>query len=58
MGCIKEIGSIGNFYGCLNVMKENNRYFWCIESEVGYDWMEIPKSLYDTLIDYEDSRGG
>lgn len=52
-----EIGPIGNYYGGLHLMKQDNKYYWVIEN---YDtdmddveeWHEIPKYLYDALIQY------
>lgn len=46
----KEIGEIGNYYGCLEVKKENRRFYWSIENWDGHHWEEIPKYLYDSLI--------
>ena len=51
----KEIGNIGNYYGCLNIKEKEGKYFWSIENWDGFVWQEIPKSLYDELIKFEDS---
>lgn len=50
----RDIGNIGNYYGCLEVKVENERYFWGIENWDGTHWEEIPKYLYDALIKFED----
>ncbi len=50
-----EIGDIGNHYGGLHVDSENGRYFCSIENWDGHYWQEIPKSLYDELIKYQES---
>ena len=51
----REIGTIGNYYGGLRVRDEDGEYFWSIENWDGNVWSEIPKSLYDELIRYDDS---
>ena len=53
---IKQIGDIGNYYGCLNVKEEDGKYFWSITNYDGDNWDEIPKSLYTKLVSYEKSR--
>ncbi len=50
----KEIGMIGNYYGCLNVKKEGDKYYWSIEDYNGHEWHEIPEYLYKALIKYQD----
>ena len=55
----KGIGNICNYYGGLNVMEYDGKYYWCIEN---YDtvfedleyWDEIDKELYESLIAYEE----
>jgi len=49
------IGGIGNYYGGLEVRKEQDSYYWCIPNYDGEDWDEIPKSLYDELIKHNQS---
>ncbi len=51
-----KVGNIGNLYGCLEVKIENGKYYWGIEDWNGVDWEEIPKSLYDELIEFELSN--
>lgn len=51
----REIGGIGNYYGGLSVKEEDGKYFWSIENYDGHDWEEIPKSLYDELVRYDES---
>ena len=52
----KCIGSIGNYYGCLSVKKEGRKFFWSIENWDGHGWEQIPKSLYEELIKFEESN--
>jgi hypothetical protein len=51
-----SIGTIGNYYGGLSVMKEGEKYFWGIENYNGTEWEEIPKKMYDRLISFEKQR--
>lgn len=53
---MRKIGNIGNYYGCLEVKEENDKYYWCIEDWERAYWEEIPKSLYDELIKFEESK--
>ena len=53
---IRTIGEIGNYYGCLEVKGENGKFYWAIENWDGYDWEEIPESLYNALIDFDNSK--
>lgn len=50
-----KIGKIGNYYGSLNVKKEDGKYFWSIENYNGFFWEEIPESLYNELIKFQKS---
>lgn len=54
----RQIGRIGNYYGKLTVKEENGKYFWSIEDWDGHHWDEIPKSLYDELVKYDESKLG
>lgn len=51
-----QIGDIGNYYGGLNVRSEDGKFFWSIENYDGDNWDEIPKTLYDSLMEYERTR--
>lgn len=53
---ITEIDSIGNYYGCLSVKKENGRFFWGIENYHGTNWEEIPESLYIEILSFKNSK--
>lgn len=58
---IKTIGEIGNYYGGLNVMEYEGKFYWCIENyntdfDDLNDWDEIDKELYDALIASEERR--
>jgi len=50
----RDIGDIGNYYGCLEVKVENGKYFWGIENWDGTHWQEIPEYLYAALNKFED----
>lgn len=52
----RTIGTIGNYYGALSVKEAVGTYFWGIEDCSGTSWEEIPKSLYDELVRFEESR--
>lgn len=43
------ITSIGNYYGCLNIRKENGACYWTIENHGGFRWERIPETLYNEL---------
>lgn len=48
---ITKINGIGNYYGSLNVKKENKKYYMKVFCEiVEKDWREISKELYDMLV--------
>lgn len=51
----RTIGRIGNYYGSLSVKQEGSKFFWSIENYDGHVWEEIPQSLYDELIKYDDA---
>jgi len=53
---MKKIGTIENYYGGLFVRIEDGKYFWGIENYDDIEWEEIPQSLYDNLITYENTR--
>lgn len=49
------IGKIGNYYGCLSVVQlTNGKCYWSIEDWEGHNWEEIPQSLYNELIKFEN----
>lgn len=50
-----EIGKIGNSEGGLKVKEDSGKYYWGIENDMGETifWEEIPKELYDALVEYE-----
>lgn len=52
----KSIGYIGNYYGCLSVAQENDKYYWSIENWDGHHWEEITKELYDALMKFESDK--
>ncbi len=53
----REIGDVGNYYGCLEVTSnDNGKYYWSIEDYDGHSWVEIPEYLYMALNQHEDER--
>lgn len=50
----KQIGSIGNYYGCLEVKQDGDKYYWSAEDWDGHDWEEIPEYLYRALVKFEE----
>jgi hypothetical protein len=56
VGRKRSIGQIGNYYGGLYVAKWNGRFWWGIGDHSGTDWDEIPESLFDALVLFEESR--
>jgi len=51
-----QIGTIGNYYGNLSVMKEEDKFYWGIMNWNGIDWEEITEELYNNLICFEENR--
>lgn len=56
---MQEIGNIGNYYGGLNVKKENDKFYWIIENyNTDFNdislWEEISESLYNELIKHNE----
>jgi len=45
---------IGNYYGGLKIKEEDGKYFWGIENYDGTDFKEIPKYLFDSLVEFRD----
>ena len=52
----RSIGEIGNYYGGLSVKTDNGKHYWSIENFDGFEWDEIPASLFEELIKFENSR--
>ena len=52
---MKSIGNIsGHCGGGVFVREQDGEYFWGIEGYRGVeDWQEIPKGLYDALVEFE-----
>ena len=46
--------NIGNYYGTLNVRDESGVFEWGIESWNGFDWEQIPESLYNELVKFKE----
>jgi hypothetical protein len=51
-----RIGKIQNYYGSLEVMEKDGKYFWGIDDHDGIDYEEITKELYDSLIKFEKEK--
>ena len=51
-----NIGTIGNYYGGLEIVEKNGKYYWGIEDHSGTDWEEIPFSLFEELKKFEELR--
>ncbi len=56
-----EIGIIGNYYGCLNVMTLDGKFYWCIENyDTDFDdledWSEISEELYNSIIKFYNNK--
>ena len=55
------IDLIGNYYGYLNVMTLDGKFYWCIENyntdlENLEDWEEINEELYNSIITFYNSK--
>jgi len=46
-------GGIGNYYGGLELKKDDDKYYWGIENYNGISWQEIPQSLYEEIDKFE-----
>ena len=51
----KQIGGIGNYYGSLHIRVGNGVHQWGIENYNGFFWEDIPKSLYDEMVKFQDA---
>lgn len=51
-----RIGTIGNYYGHLEVCESDGNYFWSIDDYCGTRYEEIPESLYRALIEFEGKK--
>ncbi len=55
-GIMTEVTGIVNTYGGLHLLDYDGRYFWAIGDYDGFYWDEIPKSLYDEIIQFEKTK--
>lgn len=46
---LKGIGDICNYYGGLQIVERDGKYWWGIENWDGTELSEIPKYLFDAL---------
>lgn len=44
-----DVGAIGNYYGCLELKRENGTDYWTIENWSGRTWQAIPSALADAI---------
>lgn len=51
-----EVLGIGNYYGGLLVKVEDGKYYWGIKDYNDTSFKEIPKSLYDEIIKFNNSK--
>ena len=54
----RPIGNISNYYGALCVYEARGEYYWVITDDSGHypARQQIPKSLYDELIRFDDRK--
>ena len=52
----RRIGTISNYYGCLEVKQEGSCFYWAIENYGGYYWEEIPEHLFAALNQFQDDQ--
>ncbi len=55
-----QIGNISNYYGSLEVMEHNGKYYWIIENydthfEDLSEWEEISEELYLMLLKHNET---
>lgn len=50
------VGKIANYYGSLHVRSEGDKFYWSIEDWDGFNWEEIPSTLYRALLKFEKTR--
>lgn len=56
-----EIDIIGNYYGYLNVMSLDGKFYWLIENhntdfECLEDWDEISEELYNSIMKFYNNQ--
>ena len=52
----ERIGTIGNYYGELYILKTDGKHYWGIENYDGIRWEKIPEDLFLALLKYETDR--
>jgi hypothetical protein len=50
-----RIGGIYNYYGYLEVKKEDGKFWWSIENWDGHEWEEISEELYNMLLKHNEA---
>lgn len=53
---MKQIGTIHNYYGGLDVKYEDEKFYWCIPDHSSETWEEITLELYSALLKFEEDR--
>jgi hypothetical protein len=56
MANIRKVGTIGNYYGNLEVKQEGGRFYWGIENYDNCWWEEIPEYLFVALNRFENEK--
>lgn len=46
------VGKVGKHHNNLYVRREAGKYYWSIEDYDGYEWEEIPETVYRALADF------
>lgn len=52
----KRVGEIGNYYGSLQIIHLDGKYFWGIGDCNETLWQEIPEFLYEALVKFEEMK--
>ncbi|WP_045158718.1 hypothetical protein [Stutzerimonas stutzeri] len=51
---IRDIGEVGNYYGCLAIKEERGCFYWSIENFDGHNWVPCPEYLFRALSQHQD----
>jgi len=51
-----QMQGIESYYGGLHVKQENGKFYWAIENWDGWDYEEIPESLFIELLKHYNSN--
>jgi|GEM_PF-2444455 len=53
---LRRIGTIGNYYGCLELKRAEGQSYWNIENWNGPHWQAIPDYLATALARFQDEQ--